>query len=336
MKTMKKTKKMKMKIESFYILLFIIIIGIAVCVPTSCLPPEEAGDDATSALSVVSSPSPSLPLENIPPLEIVPFQLSLEKLKLGFWADLHQWYDNNLTQLPVPGDPTQSQSQSQDLPSDISLKGFEQAEEEEIKKNYGDTLEIRIKKSTNDPTDPDSLQYIYVHIYNATDPAASISRPDAFLFFADVISAVAASPVQLSNIPLPALLAQAYTEGGAGRHGVYRSTNNLFGIRAGPAHKGPVYSRATKRVYPSYAAARAAKATDLFRAYSSIQESVDDYLTLITTSPLYKSALVPGITPKTYLRRLTAAGYGSSSMVSTWMQIIKLYNLGGVTLPNGN
>ena len=335
---MKIAKKMKMKIESFYILLFIIIIGIAVCVPTSCLPPEEAaaGDRTPSPpASEVSSLSPSLPLEDIPPLEIVPFQLSLEKLKLGFWADLHQWYENNLTQLPVPSDP--DQSQSQDLPSDISLKGFEQAEEGKTEKNYGDTLEIRIKKSTNNnPGDPDSPQYIYVHIYNATDPTASISRPDALLFFADVISAVAASPVGLSDIPLPALLAQAYTEGGAGRHGVYRSTNNLFGIRAGPAHKGPVYSRATKRVYPSYAAARAAKATDLFRAYYSIQGSVDDYLTLITTSPLYKSALVPGIAPKTYLRRLTAAGYGSSSMVSTWMQIIKLYNLGGVTLPNGN
>ena len=164
-----------------------------------------------------------------------------------------------------------------------------------------------------------------MHIYNSTDPTASISRTDAFLFFADILDALSATTLDTSRLPIPAILAQAYTEGGAGRYGVYRATNNLFGIRAGPAWKGAVYSRATKKTYASYSLAVSRGATNLFRAYPSIAASLDDYITLVTTSSLYASAL--GKSPKKYLQALTSHGYGDTSTVSTWMQIIKLYDL---------
>ena len=203
--------------------------------------------------------------------------------------------------------------------SDASLKWQHQdPPQEPPAPRYGSILITTIKKSSDTIT---------VHIYDAAEPG--FNRADATAYLADIYAAILASPYAsdaLAHLQLPAILAQAYTEGGAGKRGVYRSTNNCFGVRAGPAHKGPVYARDRARVYASYTAARAAGATDLFRAYASIQESVDDYISLILTSPLYKKAL-DAPTPKKYLQRLTSAGYGDPDMVSTWVYIIKLYNL---------
>ena len=226
--------------------------------------------------------------------------------------------------VPVKGEEEEEEKEAEEEEgenSDASLKWQQQEppqEQEPTAPRYGSILITTIKKSSDTIT---------VRIYDAAE--SGFNRADAFAYLADIYEAILASPLApdaLAHLQLPAILAQAYTEGGAGKRGVYRSTNNCFGVRAGPAHKGPVYARDRARVYASYSAARAAGATDLFRAYTSIQESVDDYISLILTSPLYKKALDTP-TPKKYLQRLTAAGYGNPDMVSTWVYIIKLFNL---------
>ena len=302
---------------SVLICLFILLLGFVLLTPTSC----QTETAATAETEAIETPlfvplPPSAPAGNIPSLEIVLFQFSPENLKL----DISLWYSQNAVILPLPSVEPQEETHTADTDTntdtDISLKSY-------IPPRYGETLTVTVvgAASRSDP----SAATIYVHIYNATDPTASISRTDAFLFFADILDALSATTLDTSRLPIPAILAQAYTEGGAGRYGVYRATNNLFGIRAGPAWKGAVYSRATKKTYASYSLAVSRGATDLFRAYPSIAASLDDYITLVTTSPLYTSAL--GKSPKKYLQALTSHGYGDTSMVSTWMQIIKLYGL---------
>jgi len=305
---------------SVLICLFILLLGFVLLTPTSC----QTETAATAETEAIETPllvplPPSTPAGNIPSLEIVLFQFSPENSKL----DISLWYSQNAVILPLPSTEPQEETHTADTEdantpadtnTDISLKSY-------IPPRYGETLTVTVVGAP--ASTPAST--IYVHIYNATDPTASISRTDAFLFFADILDALSATTLDTSRLPIPAILAQAYTEGGAGRYGVYRATNNLFGIRAGPAWKGAVYSRATKKTYASYSLAVSRGATDLFRAYPSIAASLDDYITLVTTSPLYTSAL--GKSPKKYLQALTSHGYGDTSMVSTWMQIIKLYGL---------
>lgn len=307
---------------SVLICLFILLLGFVLLTPTSCQTETAAAAETEAIETPLLVPlPPSTPAGNLPSLEIVLFQFSPENSKL----DISLWYSQNAVILPLPSTEPQEETHTADTEeadtpadtnTDISLKSY-------IPPRYGETLAVTVvgAASRSDP----SAATIYVHIYNATDPTASISRTDAFLFFADILDALSATTLDTSRLPIPAILAQAYTEGGAGRYGVYRATNNLFGIRAGPAWKGAVYSRATKKTYASYSLAVSHGATDLFRAYPSIAASLDDYITLVTTSPLYTSAL--GKSPKKYLQALTSHGYGDTSMVSTWMQIIKLYGL---------
>lgn len=190
--------------------------------------------------------------------------------------------------------------------SDISLKQIQ----------CGDTLLIYVYDE--DKSISDSFR---VHLYNKNSDRPN--REDADIFFSDILAFC--RQINHEGIPLPALLAQAYTEGGGGKAGVYRSSNNLFGIRAGGNWDRLVYSRDLKRVFDSYTAAKKFKATDLFRAYASIEDSIKDYVELIQNSPLYKKALYQS--NKTYLRYLVKGGYGSSYMVNTWLDIIKIFKL---------
>lgn len=307
------------KIELFIIIcLFILLVGFVLETPSALTPSLQQSQQHITAQQEIritpNPPPPSLPASDTRPTEIVPFQFPHKKLKL----DIFDWYVQTASVLPISPDiptttaPEPDTKVSTGTNTDVSLKSY-------TPPRYGETLKVSVVGAPSAP--------IYVHIYNATDPSASISRADAIFFFADILDALSASPLDASLLPISAILAQAYTEGGAGRYGVYRATNNLFGIRAGPAWHGPVYSRTTKKTYASYSLATSCAATNLFRAYPSIAASLDDYITLITTSPLYKKALSATSTPKKYLQRLTSAGYGDPAMVSTWMQVIKLYGL---------
>ena len=124
---------------------------------------------------------------------------------------------------------------------------------------------------------------------------------------------------------LSAALAQAYTEGGAGKAGVYTLTNNCFGITATPSWEGYVFSRTTQLVYKDYSTAKAYGATDLFRAYDSIEDSVIDYVSLIQTER-YDEALFT-TSPKEYLSHLLNNGYGEKESLYVWMEMIDLYDL---------
>lgn len=165
---------------------------------------------------------------------------------------------------------------------------------------------------------------IRVNIYDRVEE--KLNKADGEFFFADLIGIC--KTLYLDGIPLEALLAQAYTEGGAGKQGVYRMSNNLFGIRAGANWNGYVYSRDLKKLFTDFRSAVAAGGRDLFRAYDDIEDSINDYVALIHSSALYKGAL--GKSTKRYLKHLVEHGYGSEDMVDVWLNVIKIYRLKGV------
>lgn len=169
--------------------------------------------------------------------------------------------------------------------------------------------------------DGKTTDVIKVHLYNTHK--TTFNRQDASLYFADIYRLLKIHYVD--GVWCSAVLAQAYTEGGAGKTGVYTNTNNLFGMMASSTWDGYVYSRSTKIVYESYEVAKKHGAKDLFRAYGSINESIRDYLKLVQRDN-YKSAL-SAKSPRAYLKELLKNGYGTSSMLNTWVTVINMFDL---------
>lgn len=203
-------------------------------------------------------------------------------------------------------------------PNDIELKGVDTEMKNSnpfIPKGAGHCELIKFA---------DSDQVIKVYFYDRNQ--SGYNKIDGELFFYDLIDYCL--QLDLGGIPLEAMLAQAYTEGGAGKQGVYRMSNNLFGIRAGANWDGYVYSRDLKKLFTDFRSAVAAGGRDLFKAYDDIKDSINDYVALIHSSALYKGAL--GKSSKRYLKHLVEHGYGDPAMVDIWLNVIKIYRLKGV------
>ena len=119
--------------------------------------------------------------------------------------------------------------------------------------------------------------------------------------------------------------AMAYTEGGSGKKGLYTLTNNCFGIKAYSNWTGHVYSRSTGKVYKDYQTAKAYGAEGLFRAYNSMEESVVDYIELMTHS--YYDEVLNVSSDAEYFNYVLQKGYGEFELYSTWLYVVDLYDL---------
>jgi len=108
-----------------------------------------------------------------------------------------------------------------------------------------------------------------------------------------------------------ALLAQAALETGWGqrmpRNADGSSSNNMFGIKAGEEWGGARATADTVEVSDGVASTR----RTAFRAYGSIEESVNDFARLLTSSPRYREALSAGGDAKVYIAGIGRSGYAT-------------------------
>ena len=102
------------------------------------------------------------------------------------------------------------------------------------------------------------------------------------------------------------LLAHAALETGWGRSVV---GNNLFGIKAGATWQGDQFTTLTHEVEEGQRVAREAA----FRAYPSLDASVQDYVALIGGNPRYQGLIGLGDDAEAYGRGLMAGGYASDT-----------------------
>ncbi len=113
------------------------------------------------------------------------------------------------------------------------------------------------------------------------------------------------------NLNPQALLAQAVLETGWGqrmpRHADGSSSNNLFGIKAGEDWRGSRVTADTVEVSHGVASTR----RTVFRAYGSIEESIDDFAKLLASSPRYKDALSAGADARVYVASIGKSGYAT-------------------------
>ncbi|MCP4993687.1 MAG: flagellar assembly peptidoglycan hydrolase FlgJ [Gammaproteobacteria bacterium] len=117
-----------------------------------------------------------------------------------------------------------------------------------------------------------------------------------------------------------ALLAQAALETGWGRHmiqnGEGQTANNLFGIKADSRWSGDRVSVPTME----YEEGVAVRKSQQFRAYSSLQDSFQDYVAFLKANPRYQQALEVADDPQAYFGELQRAGYATDPQYANKIQ----------------
>jgi len=113
------------------------------------------------------------------------------------------------------------------------------------------------------------------------------------------------------NLDPQALLAQAALETGWGqrmpRNADGSSSNNMFGIKAGEEWNGARATADTVEVSNGVASTR----RNAFRAYGSIEESVNDFAKLLASSSRYREALSTGGDAQSYIASIGKSGYAT-------------------------
>lgn len=120
------------------------------------------------------------------------------------------------------------------------------------------------------------------------------------------------------------LMAQAALETGWGKFIAKAadgtSSNNLFNVKTGNNKNfDSIQIRTTE-----YIADNPINVTESFRKYSSVEQSVDDYVSLIKGSDRYQEALANANNPELYVNELHKAGYATDPKYST--KILSIYH----------
>ena len=223
--------------------------------------------------------------------------------------------------------------------STVEVTVSEEAEESVDTSTESDTIEISsepeevIPPTSEAPDDevseesveeiiiPDIITTLEVKLYN--DTSAGFNSIDGRAYLEDIVMYL--RMYAPDNMLISAAAAMSYTEGGAGKMGVYTRTNNCFGIRAYASWDGYVYARSTGLVYKDYQTAIKYGASDFFRAYDSMEESVADYVRLMPGD--YYCEVLNAVTPDEYFAYVLSKGYGEKELHSMWMYVVHLYNL---------
>ena len=137
---------------------------------------------------------------------------------------------------------------------------------------------------------------------------SAFESPEAFV---EQLFPIAETYAQTLGLDPKALVAQAAVETGWGRHMIHRAdgenAHNLFGIKADKRWQGEKALVSTVEYEQGIPTPQKAP----FRAYSSFDESMRDYVQFVSQSPRYQSAIENSQDPKQYFKALQQSGYAT-------------------------
>lgn len=120
------------------------------------------------------------------------------------------------------------------------------------------------------------------------------------------------------------VIAQAILETGFGGSSLMMKANALFGIKATKTWKGKVYNANTKECYDGVSMTTI---NACFRAYDSIEGSVNDYFDLITKNKRYQKA-INSLSAYECIKAIREGGYATDpKYVDKVITLIKNHNL---------
>jgi flagellar rod assembly protein/muramidase FlgJ len=143
-----------------------------------------------------------------------------------------------------------------------------------------------------------------VTIHSSAGHASGAASAEEIATFSQKLMPLLQQAGQQLGVSPKVLLAQAAIETGWGRSVV---GNNLFGIKAGSSWTGQKISAATHE----YQNSELVEITDAFRAYPSVEASVQDFVSLVANNPRYRGALGSGENVAGYAQGLLAGGWAT-------------------------
>ena len=157
--------------------------------------------------------------------------------------------------------------------------------------------------------------------------AGNAGKPAHVRAFQDKLAGAAQEAEAVTGVPAKFMLGQAALETGWGkrviRNGDGSSSNNLFGIKAGPGWKGKVATAVTTE----YVNGRPHQKVEKFRAYESHAEAFKDYANMISNNPRYEKVLSHGGDATTFAHGLQRAGYATDPQYAAKLSRIIKHSL---------
>jgi len=142
-------------------------------------------------------------------------------------------------------------------------------------------------------------------------------KPAHVRAFQDKLADAAEEAEQSTGVPAKFMLGQAALETGWGKRMIKNddgtSSNNLFGIKAGPSWKGKVATAVTTEYVNGKPHAKVEK----FRAYASHADAFKDYAKMLSQNPRYEKVLAHGGDAATFAHGLQRAGYATDPHYAT-------------------
>jgi flagellar protein FlgJ len=165
---------------------------------------------------------------------------------------------------------------------------------------------------------------------NAAGSARSTSsagKPAHVRAFQDKLADAAEEAEQATGVPAKFMLGQAALETGWGKRVIRNrdgsSSNNLFGIKAGPGWKGRVATAVTTE----YVNGRPHTRVEKFRSYASHAEAFKDYAKMLSNNPRYEKVLAHGGDASTFAHGLQRAGYATDPQYAAKLSRIIKHSL---------
>lgn len=164
-------------------------------------------------------------------------------------------------------------------------------------------LTPRTLTETSEPSTTAELNAAPINTSTQTQTPTT-SRFDSPKSFVQGIWAAAKKAASVIGTPASVLVAQAALETDWGKKAL---NHNLFNIKADPQWKKATTSVATLENKNGVLV----KEKSNFRAYASIEDSIDDYADFLTSNQRYKHALTEARDPAMYMNALQSAGYAT-------------------------
>lgn len=161
----------------------------------------------------------------------------------------------------------------------------------------------------------------------AASNSVNSNKPAHVRAFQDKLGDAAQEAESVTGVPAKFMLGQAALETGWGKRVIRNadgsSSNNLFGIKAGPGWKGKVATAVTTE----YVNGRPHQKVEKFRAYESHADAFKDYAKMISNNPRYEKVLAHGGDATTFAHGLQRAGYATDPQYAAKLSRIIKHSL---------
>jgi flagellar protein FlgJ len=155
----------------------------------------------------------------------------------------------------------------------------------------------------------------------------SAGKPAHVQAFQNKLADAAEEAEKVTGVPAKFMMGQAALETGWGKRVIRNSdgssSNNLFGIKAGPGWKGKVATAVTTE----YVNGKPHTRVEKFRSYASHADAFKDYAKMLSNNPRYEKVLAHGGDASTFAHGLQRAGYATDPQYAAKLSRIIKHSL---------